>query len=221
MTRLFERSRLERETIQQALADAAPFFCGRVLDLGCGEQPYAPLVRRQGATYIGIDIASTQCPAPDVCADSLSLPFKSSLFDVVLSTQVIEHVRDPFRLFAEIRRVLRPGGHLVMTAPQLWPLHEEPHDYFRFTRYGLDMLAARNGLHIIILRERGNGILALGQMTEVLFYGAIGERSPLRVPLKIVLAPFLSVCRALDRWLPYPKLTLGYLLVAQKPSMPL
>jgi SAM-dependent methyltransferase len=219
MTRLFERSRLERETIQQALVDAAPFFRGRVLDLGCGDQPYAPLVRRQGAMYVGIDIATTQRPAPDVCADSLSLPFKSSSFDAILSTQVIEHVRDPFRLFAEIRRVLRPGGHLVMTAPQLWPLHEEPHDYFRFTRYGLDMLAARNGLQVLVLRERGNGILALGQMTEVLLYGAIGERSALRVPLKILLAPYLSVCSALDRWLPYPKLTLGYLLVAQKPSL--
>lgn len=216
MIRLFERSRLERETIRQALADAAPFFHGHVLDLGCGDQPYAPLVRRQGATYTGIDIAATQVPTPDVCADSLSLPFKSSSFDVVLSARVIEHVRDPFRLFAEVRRVLRPGGHLVMTAPQVWPLHEEPHDYFRFTRYGLEMLAARNGLRVLILRERGNGILALGQLAEVLIYGTIGERRALRVPIKLVLAPILSVCRALDRWLPYPKLTLGYLLVAQK-----
>jgi SAM-dependent methyltransferase len=59
---------------------------------------------------------------------------------------VLEHTRKPDAVVAELARVLRPGGRLLLIAPQEWEVHQQPHDYFRFTRYGLEWLLAQAGL---------------------------------------------------------------------------
>src|SRR5437667_9735527 len=82
----------------------------------------------------------------DVYASGLALPFPVACFDAVICAEVLEHVPDPQRLFSEVHRVLRPGGHLVLTTPQPWGLHEEPHDYFQDAKYGLDGPSRVTGL---------------------------------------------------------------------------
>ena len=115
----------------------------RVLDVGCGEKPYADLF--DGCHYIGVD-HGVDGAAPDAVADAMRLPLADACIDIVFTTQVIEHVRHPERMVAEIARVLRPGGALVMTGPFYWPLHEQPHDYHRFTHHGFDNLLRSQGL---------------------------------------------------------------------------
>jgi SAM-dependent methyltransferase len=213
---LFASSGLEQESILRALQAAQPFFRGRLLDIGCGQRPYAPLAQMNGCEYVGVDLSRHLVPPPDACADSSRLPFRNASFDTVLSTQVLEHVRDPLAMLLEAARVLRTGGHLVLTAPQTWPLHEEPHDYFRYTRYGLAHLCNAASLKPLTITERGGGLLALAQLFSLLLYDAFGRRRITRIPAKIVSAPVLWIGRALDRWIPMPRLTLGYLLVARK-----
>ena len=209
-------SALEQESIQEALQEASRYFHGLLLDVGCGRRPFAPLAEARGCRYIGLDIAADADPPPDVCADSALLPFRDDAFDTVLSTQVLEHVRDPLATIREAARVLRPGGHLVLTAPQAWPLHETPHDYYRYTRYGLEHLLRSAGLTPVAITERGGGMLALAQLLSTLLYDRFGARPATRIPAKLVAIPVLWAGRRLDRWIPYPGLTLGYLAVARK-----
>lgn len=137
-----------------------------VLDLGCGERPWAGLFGP--ARCIGIDIA-TQGARPDVVASASRLPFRDAAFDLVFSSQVLEHVPRPEPVVAECARVLRDGGALVMSVPFYWPLHEEPHDYGRFTPHGLRRLLAEIGFtHIDVRPDCGSLTMAGAALIELL-----------------------------------------------------
>jgi SAM-dependent methyltransferase len=114
-----------------------------VVDVGCGRRPYASLFGN--AQVIGIDMDAIGS-SPDLVADALHLPLRDGCADLVFSSQVLEHVPDPQRMVAQCCRLLAPGGVLLLTAPFYWPLHEEPHDYHRFTGHGLTTLMLANGL---------------------------------------------------------------------------
>lgn len=73
-------------------------------------------------------------------ADAYQLPFGEGTFDVVVCAEVIEHMREPARALEEVRRVLKPGGKLLLTTPFAFPIHYAPTDYYRFTRFGLTHL---------------------------------------------------------------------------------
>ena len=216
MVSFFNPLRLEQQSIHDALHQAQEFFEGMLLDLGCGEQPYLSLIQAKSRRYVGVDHNTSYKKPPDVCADSLRLPFKDNTFDTVLSTQVIEHVTSPFEMIREAVRILKPGGHLVLTAPQVWPLHEEPNDYFRYTKYGLAALAEASNLKVVYIRERGGGIIAIGQLIGTILHDKFGKHLITRLPMKLILAPCLWLCKLADRLSYYPKLTLGYIMVARK-----
>jgi SAM-dependent methyltransferase len=133
---------------------------GRLLDVGCGEKPYRSLpsaVRE----WVGFDDPSN--PGADAHGHAEALPFGEGEFDTVLCTQVVEHVRDPKAVIAQCARVLRPGGVLIMSAPQYWEVHEAPHDYFRFTPLGLRMLVEGCGLSVLELWREGTGVKVAAQ----------------------------------------------------------
>jgi len=153
---------------------------------------------------------------PHIVADSLALPVRSGSFDTVLCTQVLEHVRDPFELVREVARVLRGEGHAVFTMPATWPLHEEPFDYFRYTRYGLVELARQAGLDVIELSERGGSIAALGQLIAAVGHDAAGKHAATRIPFKLLSTPLLVAAEVLDRIFFSRGLSLGYVLVVRK-----
>jgi len=103
----------------------------RVLDLGCGNSPYAALFPNRWC----LDLRRK--PGAAVVGDAHALPFAPGSFDLILSTEMLEHTIEPQRIVDEIRRVLRPGGRLLLTTRFAFPLHDVPGDYFRFTNYGL------------------------------------------------------------------------------------
>ena len=131
-----------------------------VLDVGCGERPYEDLFA--GCTYWGLNYG-TEHASPHLVGTALALPIRDSAVDLVFATQVIEHLPDPARFLGECARVLRPGGRLVLTGPMYWPLHEEPHDYFRFTKYGFAELLRRTGLDLLELKPDGGNWAMIGQ----------------------------------------------------------
>lgn len=108
----------------------------RALDVGSGGSSYG----RFFPNRVSVDINPAR--KPDVIADAHALPFKDSEFALVLCTEVLEHVRDPRAAIAQMRRVLKPGGTLILTTRFIYPIHDAPGDYWRFTRYGLAELFA-------------------------------------------------------------------------------
>jgi SAM-dependent methyltransferase len=127
-----------RKYLLDAVSRFAESTSGALLDAGCGRQPYRPLFTRV-SSYVGVDVpTSAHAFRPGtVLFDGVRLPFQDAAFDVCLSTEVLEHVRKPVDFLRECRRVLRPGGRLLVTVPFVFPQHEAPHDYARYTSFGL------------------------------------------------------------------------------------
>ena len=126
-----------RRGLMKAMKAAAPKVAGRILDVGCGTKPYKSLFTF--TEYIGVDIENPghdhSLEDIDIYYDGKTLPFDKESFDSVISNQVFEHVFNPPEFLTEIHRVLKPDGKLLLTVPFVWDKHEQPYDFFRFTKY--------------------------------------------------------------------------------------
>lgn len=132
---------------------------GRVLDLGCGLQPYRTMLGR-ATTYTGADISAKPGTDTVVFEPGKQLPFADDSFDAVLCTQVLEHVADAEESIREIKRILRPGGRLIVSVPSIYQLHGAPHDYRRLTEYGLRALL--QGFQVDHVSRHGGAGSAIG-----------------------------------------------------------
>jgi SAM-dependent methyltransferase len=177
-----------------------------VLDIGCGHKPYADLF--VDCAHVGLNNSGADA-SPDVIGDASRLPVRSHSVDLVVCTQVLEHVPRPLQLLEECGRVLKPGGWLIVSAPFYWPLHEEPHDYFRYTRHGLEHLLREAGLSCRTIRADGgdyarfclSAFHILPKWLEI----------PLRIPLNIL-------GMTLDRLRHRASLPANYTVLAQAPD---
>jgi SAM-dependent methyltransferase len=134
-----------------------------VLDLGAGEKPYAPLYSQYFGSCTSTDVPYSRhdVRSVDVMASADALPFEAGSFDCVICTEVLEHCARPFDVVGEISRVLRPGGWLFVTTPFLRPLHEMPHDYYRYTPSALREFGNAAGLTVSFIRPRGDYVAVL------------------------------------------------------------
>ncbi len=218
---------LERRSIASALEALAGLIeHGTILDLGCGIKPYQDILARPGDRWIGVDHPASMAgsygafTSADVLADGHELPFKPGEFDTVLCTQMLEHVSDPARVLGEAARVLRPGGMLILTAPMVWPLHEEPYDFFRYTQHGLRHLLQSAGFELVREIQRGRGASALGQAFLDLH---LAHRRPSfvnKVYKQCVCRAVNQACVWLDRFAPASRLALGWAVAARKAGNP-
>jgi SAM-dependent methyltransferase len=131
---------------------------GAVLDLGAGKKPYAPIYDRYFGSSTSVDVPQSPhgIHGIDILASADALPLGAESFDCVICTEVLEHCPEPSKVLGEIARVLKPGGRVFLTTPFLRPLHEMPHDYYRYTPSGLARLAATTGLLVKSIRPRGD-----------------------------------------------------------------
>jgi SAM-dependent methyltransferase len=104
------------------------------LDIGAGDGYYRDLFPNS----VTVDADADR--KPDIVADAHHLPFADETFDVVICTEVLEHLHTPEQAMSEFRRVLKPGGRLLLTTRFIFPLHDVPGDYYRYTKYGLRYL---------------------------------------------------------------------------------
>lgn len=141
-----------RSFVQRAADDG--YLSGRVLDYGCGKQPYRDIVEAAGGEYVGFDRADL--PA-NVSGEDVGEPYESSVFrdwDTVLCTQVLQYVRDVRETIQDLHvavvgRVNQyPPGHLVLTYPTNWP-EVEQEDLHRFTKAGMERLLTEAGFTIV------------------------------------------------------------------------
>ncbi len=137
----------------------------RVLDAGAGEAPYRVLFEH--CRYVRTDWEQSDhagAHESDVLAPLHRLPLEDGSFDIVVNTQVLEHVDNPSAVLREFWRVLVPGGELWLTAPFVWELHEEPHDYFRYTSHGLRSLVEGAGFSAVEIEPIGGYFSTVAQL---------------------------------------------------------
>jgi len=170
---------LHSSHLNQAILDALELLPdrARVLDIGCGRQPYREYFTRQGALYFGIEPFTPEtrkenAPSPDCAADAHQLPIDANTIDFILLTEVLEHADHPSRLLKEIERVLKPGGFLIVTMPFLFLEHKDPMDYRRFTPDGLIQLAQMEGIAFeaeMIKKLGGTGTVLMQNLQNVIY----------------------------------------------------
>lgn len=143
---------------------------GKVLDVGCGEMPFRNFLPND-VQYQGIDVPDAVSfgmrDHPEIVMfDGTHIPFPNNSWDGILCTEVLEHTFEPDALVAEMLRVLRPGGTLLLTVPFAARVHHAPHDYQRFTRFRLRrMLSDFEAVEIL---ERGNDYSVIANKLVVL-----------------------------------------------------
>lgn len=139
-----------RHEVQQYL-DIGQQVTGRVLDIGCANQ-YMKTYLRADSDYIGLDYYQTAvqwyATRPQVYGDAQQLPFLENSMDAVLLLDVLEHLPRPADCLREIARVLKPTGILVLKVPFLYPLHDVPLDFHRWTHFGLQQLVQQHGFRL-------------------------------------------------------------------------
>ena len=204
-----------------AIEDAVGRFAGelpesaRVLDAGAGDGAYRQFFARHRYWAIDLDGEREQL---DAVADVTALPFRPESFDGVLSVVTLEHVTDPAAALREVARVLKPGGQLLLVTPLDWEEHQQPHDYFRYTRFGLRLLVERAGLEATAIVPAGGYFRLLSRrLLSGLQFFMKGTGWVLFVPAALVLIPLsllVPLFEPLDR---EQNFTLGYLCTARKP----
>ena len=141
---------LTNQLLVDYLIDTSFCLQGKLLDLGCGEKPYKLIYDAICESSIGVDVQTCvhEQKYVDVFASADKLPFENAFFDTILCTNVLEHVANAGKAFQEIGRVLNNKGYLVIAVPFLYPVHEAPYDYYRYTKYGIEHQLKKNGFTI-------------------------------------------------------------------------
>ncbi len=157
-----------RSSILRAIKQASLLFEGVLLDIGCGVMPYRKLLTKTPSRitrYIGLDINTEIYKAQvDLRWDGKHIPLDDASVDCAMATEVLEHCPDPLVVLREARRVLKPGGTFFFTVPYIWPLHDAPYDFFRYTPFALELLLAKSGFDHVNVQALGGWNASFAQM---------------------------------------------------------
>jgi SAM-dependent methyltransferase len=209
---------------EASIEDAAAEFASslkpgaRVLDAGAGEGKYKKYFSKQ--RYCGLDLAIGDTrwnySRLDVLGDLEHLPFPDRTFDASVNIVTLEHVREPARVLCELSRTLAPGGRLLLIAPHEWEEHQQPHDYYRYTRFGVEYLLKQAGFSDISIQPVG-GFFRL--LSRRLLGGLQFFPGPLIFIAAIFLVPPALICPLFDGLDRDKTFTLGYICSAEKPTV--
>jgi SAM-dependent methyltransferase len=198
-----------------------------VFDIGCGNKPFELYIRAltknyDKSAYRGCDIVQSSEQKADIICDVTNIAEKSSAYDVVICTQVIEHVFEHSRVFEEAYRLLKPEGIFIVSSNLVWEIHEAPYDYYRFTRYGFIKLLENAGFQVREERSNGGKFAVLGQL---MLHTAGGGGKTRKNGLKRIFYAIMRRCLALFCNVLFPLLddkfkddryTLNYVFIGKK-----
>lgn len=192
---------------------------GKFIDLGCGDMPYREIVQNKVDAYDSLDFFP-RFNSVTYVGDIQNMPvIPDNTYDSAICIEVLEHVPDPASAIKEIFRILKPGAVVVVTVPHLSRLHDLPHDYYRYTRYGLVYLFEKVGFQIEKLVERGGLFSFLGHQITWVILGFFGGVPVIRniVFLIIRFGVTLLSWKADEFFQTAKFFPLGYVIVAKKP----
>lgn len=184
------------------------YAIGDVLDIGCGNKPYVSLFKNTNS-YKGCDIVQSSQNQVDVLCEATHIPLDDQMFDTVFSTQTIEHVFDHNKLIKESNRLLKSQGYLILSGPMYWPHHEEPYDFFRFTKYGFTQLLESHNYNIVEVIPNGGKWALFG----IVFFQTFPK---IICNLKIIKWTINTLFYYLDNKYPDYTNTTNFVVVAQK-----
>ena len=191
-----------------------------MIDIGCGTKPYEDLVRPFVESHVGVDhpVSLHSRSKVDLSGTAYSIPTEDASFDSALCTAVLEHLEEPEAALRECNRVLVPGGYAVYTVPFIWHIHEEPRDFYRFTRFGLAHLFGKAGFVDVEVRALSGFAVTFGQLLvyrlQSLNKGVV-RRLGIVTAVGLLIQGFAYVAGRFDkseRW------TWMYLVSARKPG---
>ena len=211
-------SRLITNLAGLAYGDAIKRFArGRLVDLGCGTVPLYGIYSELVSEVVCVDWPGSahDINHADRFADlNSALPYESDTFDTILSTDVLEHIWNHPTFWAEVARILRPGGKVILGTPFFYWLHEEPHDYFRWTAFALKRACSEVGLIVLELAPYGGALDIVADVTLKALALRMKSLTAVLYPLVWVLlsrGPFRRLSNGTSSRFP-----LGYCLVATK-----
>ena len=193
-----------------SLADHA-----RVLDAGAGEGKFATAFARQ--QYIGVDLGigdtNWNYARLDTLADLERLPFLDNTFDACINIVTLEHVREPAAVVQELYRTLKPGGIILLVTPHEWEEHQQPHDYFRYTRFGMEYLLNKAGFTEMVVEPAGGYFRLLSRrlLNGLQFFPGLWV-----IPAAVFLIPPAMLLPMFDGLDDRRNFTLGYVCTARK-----
>jgi SAM-dependent methyltransferase len=206
---------------ETAIEDAVGEFASslpqgvRLLDAGAGEGNYKHYFAAQ--RYCGLDLGvgdrDWNYSQLDVVGDLNVLPFRDATFDASINVVTLEHVKDPARVVREIARTLAPGGRFLLIVPFEWEEHQQPHDYFRFTRYSLAYLLDQAGFADVSIRPVGGFFRMLSRRMFSALQFFPGPSIFIAAIFFVPPALLLPLLEPLDR---RRNFTLGYICSARK-----
>ena len=166
-----------RRGLYRSIRALAPELEGRVLDVGCGQKPYRSLFTHT-REMVGLEIGRPEKHGggskADCFYDGRRMPFRDEEFDSVMATEVFEHVFHPNQFLSELRRVLKPKGHLLLTFPFVWDEHGQPHDFARYTSFGSRAILHEHGFEVQRLIKTVNDVRVVFQLWNCYVYKKVG-----------------------------------------------
>ncbi len=212
---------LANHKIIRALERACPHARGELLDMGCGRKPFASLFGKRVTRYWGTDLSVSPYLGHarlDAYARAEAQPFRDGSFDTVMGLSMLTYLPEPILMVREAHRVLKPGGVLILEFTQMVPLHDEPHDYFRFTRYGAEYLLEQAGFEPLEYIPIG-GLWARVGLTMIAGLNRV-NRGPTRLltelPVRLLYGVTQLACEVMDRLFFDPREVLSHLVVARR-----
>ncbi len=180
------------------------------LDVGSLRSPYKAILESRGYAVKTLDLTTEYGADFAGTAEETGRPDAS--VDLILCTQVLEHVKTPWVAMREFQRILKPGGQLLITIPHIWFYHPHPGDYWRVTQEGIVTLCTEAGFRVREARTQGGALLAFGQIVNFLAYGVLGGAgAPLYAASNLVMG-------AADTLVPNELFALNMACLAENPA---
>lgn len=176
----------------------------KILDAGAGKCPYKKMFSYADYESTDINKSSDKNLKEQhsfICSLD-NIPKKDNFYNIIICTQVLEHVEFPQKVINEFYRVLKPGGKLFLTAPQSAPIHEAPYNFYNFTLFGLKSLFVNAGFKVISIKPKGGFFWCLGDLIRTfpqhIFYQYVFSRNKGKIEFRpkiesILMFPFFVI----------------------------